>query len=98
MCQEITDRFDAAKLKLARAVCAEAARILVTSVGLVQPEGYMVREKQGPVLAFARVGGIEQAISAAGSVLSENLAPRHLLQFAWLAYGKDASGVVADFG
>ena len=36
-------------------------------VALVQPEEKLVREKLCPVLAFARVDGIEQAISSARS-------------------------------
>lgn len=48
---------------------AEGARILVTPVALVQPEEKLVREKLCPVLAFARVAGIEQAISAARSMM-----------------------------
>ena len=48
---------------------AEGAKILVTPVDLVQPEERLVREKLCPVLAFARVDGIEQAISAARSMM-----------------------------
>jgi acyl-CoA reductase-like NAD-dependent aldehyde dehydrogenase len=45
------------------------AKILVTPVDLVQPEEKLVREKLCPVLAFARVGGIDQAIAAARSMM-----------------------------
>ena len=48
---------------------AEGAKILVTPVDLVQPEEKLVREKLCPVLGFARVDGIEQAISAARSMM-----------------------------
>jgi len=47
---------------------ANGARILVTPVDLVQPEEKLVREKLCPVLAFARVQNIDQAISAARSI------------------------------
>ena len=42
---------------------ASGAKILVTPVDLVQPEEKLVREKLCPVLAFARVQTIDQAIS-----------------------------------
>ena len=48
---------------------AEGAKILVTPVDLVQPEEMLVREKLCPVLAFARVNGIDEAISAARSMM-----------------------------
>lgn len=48
---------------------AERAKILVTPVSLVQPEERLVREKLCPVLAFARVATVEQAISAARSMM-----------------------------
>ena len=140
---------------------APGAKILVTPVDLVQPEERLVREKLCPVLAFARVGGIDQAISCArsmmrtagrghsaaihsrkelnimafaaalpalrvavntgcslgsagyetnlgpsmtigtgfagGSSLSETLTPRHLVQFARIAYNKDAAEVFGNF-
>ena len=48
---------------------APNARILVTPVDLVQPEEKLVREKLCPVLAFARVQNIDQAIAAARSMM-----------------------------
>lgn len=48
---------------------APNANILVTPVDLVQPEEKLVREKLCPVLAFARVSNIDQAISAARSMM-----------------------------
>jgi len=48
---------------------ATDAKILVTPIDLVQPEEKLVREKLVPVLAFARVGGIDQAISCARSMM-----------------------------
>jgi acyl-CoA reductase-like NAD-dependent aldehyde dehydrogenase len=48
---------------------APGAKILVTPVDLVQPEEKLVREKLCPVLAFARVGNIDQALAAARSVM-----------------------------
>jgi acyl-CoA reductase-like NAD-dependent aldehyde dehydrogenase len=45
------------------------ARILVTPVDLVQPEEKLVREKLCPVLAFARVSNIDQAIASARSMM-----------------------------
>lgn len=48
---------------------ANGAKILITPVDLVQPEEKLVREKLCPVLAFARVEGVEQAISAARSMM-----------------------------
>ncbi|GLR67772.1 aldehyde dehydrogenase [Acidocella aquatica] len=140
---------------------APGAKILVTPVDLVQPEEKLVREKLCPVLAFARVGGIGQAISSArsmmrtagrghsaaihshneahimafsaalpalrvavnagcslgasgfetylgpsmtigtgfagGSSLSENLTPRHLVQFARIAYNRESSEIFGNF-
>lgn len=48
---------------------APGAKILVTPVSLVQPEEKLVREKLCPVLAFARVGGLEQGIASARSMM-----------------------------
>lgn len=48
---------------------APGAKILVTPVDLVQPEEQLVREKLCPVLAFARVGDLGQAISSARSMM-----------------------------
>ncbi len=48
---------------------APGAKILVTPVDLVQPEEHLVREKLFPVLAFARVANIDQAISWARSMM-----------------------------
>lgn len=140
---------------------APGAKILLAPVDLVQPEEKLVREKLAPVLAFARVGDIGQAISCArsmmrsagrghsaaihsrneahvmafaaalpalrvavnagcslgaagfetnlgpsmtigtgfagGSSLSENLTPHHLVQYARIAYNKDASESFGDF-
>lgn len=116
---------------------APGAKILLTPVALVQPEEPLVREKLCPVLAFARVDGIGQAISCARSILraaasgssaaihssreatilafaaalpalrvavnpgcsllSDNLAPHHLLQFARIAYNQDPTEVFGDF-
>ena len=50
---------------------ASGAKILVTPVTLVQPEEKLVREKLCPVLAFARVQTIDQAISAARSMMRQ---------------------------
>ncbi len=140
---------------------ARNARILVTPVNLVQPEEKLVREKLAPVLAFARVQNIDQAIAAArsmmrrsgtghsaaihskneanilaftaavpalrvavnagcslgaagfetnlgpsmtigtgfagGSSIGDNLTPHHLLQYARLAYNKEASESFGKF-
>ena len=140
---------------------APGAKILVTPVDLVQPEEKLVREKLCPVLAFARVANIDQAIACArsmmrtagrghsaaihsrketnimafaaalpalrvavntgcslgssgfethlgpsmtigtgfagGSSLSENLTPHHLVQYAKIAYNKEASEIFGDF-
>lgn len=51
---------------------APGARILVTPVDLVQPEEKLVREKLCPVLAFARVQTIDQAISSARSMMRKS--------------------------
>ncbi len=152
---------DAALIAREAGFSAKDARILVAPVDLVQPEEKLVREKLCPVLAFARVGGIDQAISAArsmmrhagrghsaaihsrkeahimayaaalpalrvavntgcslgssgyetnlgpsmtigtgfagGSSLSENLTPHHLVQYARIAYNKDAAEAFGDF-
>jgi len=48
---------------------AKGARVLLTPVSLVQPEEKLVREKLCPVLAFARVDGIDQAVSCARSMM-----------------------------
>jgi len=140
---------------------AESAKILITPVDLVQPEEKLVREKLCPVLAFASVAGIDQAVSAArsmmrragkghsaavhstnehhiiafasavpalriainagcslgaagfetnlgpsmtigtgfagGSSIGDNLTPHHFIQFARIAYNKEASEVFGDF-
>lgn len=51
---------------------ASGAKILVTPVDLVQPEEKLVREKLCPVLAFAKVQTIDQAISAARSMMRKS--------------------------
>ena len=51
---------------------APGAKILVTPVDLVQPEEKLVREKLCPVLAFARVQTIDQAISSARSMMRKS--------------------------
>lgn len=140
---------------------APGAKILVTPVDLVQPEEKLVREKLCPVLAFARVANIDQAVACArsmmrtagrghsaaihsrketnimafaaalpalrvavntgcslgssgfdthlgpsmtigtgfagGSSLSENLTPNHLVQYAKIAYNKEASEIFGNF-
>ena len=152
---------DAGFIASAAGFSAPGAKILVTPVDLVQPEEKLVREKLCPVLAFARVGDIDQAISCArsmmrtagrghsaaihsrkelhvmafaaalpalrvavntgcslgssgyetnlgpsmtigtgfagGSSLSENLTPQHLVQYARIAYNKQASEAFGDF-
>ena len=60
---------DASVIAQAAGFAAPGAKILVAQVALVQPEEKLVGEKLAPVLAFARVGGIEQAISAARSMM-----------------------------
>lgn len=152
---------DASLIAAEAGFAAPGAKILVTPVDLVQPEEKLVREKLCPVLAFARVGGIDQAISCArsimrnagrghsaaihsrkelhimafaaalpalrvavntgcslgssgfethlgpsmtigtgfagGSSLSENLTPNHLVQYARIAYNKEAAEIFGDF-
>lgn len=56
---------DAEVIARAAGFDASGARILVTPVTMVQPEKSLVREKLAPVLAFARVQGIDQALAAA---------------------------------
>ena len=51
---------------------APNAKILVTQVDLVQPEEKLVGEKLCPVLAFARVRNIDQANSAARSMMRKS--------------------------
>ena len=60
---------DASFIAQAAGFNAANAKILVTPVGLVQPEEELVREKLCPVLAFARVQTIDQAISCARSMM-----------------------------
>ena len=60
---------DAAIIARQAGFSAPDARILVTPVDLVQPEEKLVREKLCPVLGFARVGNIDQAISSARSMM-----------------------------
>lgn len=60
---------DAEVIARAAGFSAQGAKILVTPVELVQPEEKLVREKLLPVLAFARVATIDQAISAARSMM-----------------------------
>ena len=60
---------DAELIARAAGFKAPGARILVTPVDLVQPEEMLVREKLAPVLAFARVQTIDQAISSARSMM-----------------------------
>ncbi len=60
---------DAEVIARAAGFTAPGAKILVTPVDLVQPEEKMVREKLAPVLAFARVQNIDQAISCARSMM-----------------------------
>lgn len=60
---------DAAVIAREAGFSAPGAKILVTPVTLVQPEERLVREKLCPVLAFARVEGIDQAVSAARSMM-----------------------------
>lgn len=60
---------DAAVIAKAAGFSAGNAKILVTPVDLVQPEEKLVREKLAPVLAFARVSNIDQAISSARSMM-----------------------------
>jgi acetaldehyde dehydrogenase/alcohol dehydrogenase len=60
---------DAEVIARAAGFNAPGAKILVTPVALVQPEEKLVREKLAPVLAFARVQGIDQALAAARSMM-----------------------------
>jgi acetaldehyde dehydrogenase / alcohol dehydrogenase len=60
---------DAAVIAEAAGFQAPNAKILVTSIDLVQPEEKLTREKLLPVLAFAKVGTIDQAISSARSMM-----------------------------
>jgi acetaldehyde dehydrogenase/alcohol dehydrogenase len=60
---------DASVIASAAGFSAPGAKILVTPVELVQPEEKLVREKLCPVLAFARVQTIDQAISSARSMM-----------------------------
>ena len=63
---------DASVIAEAAGFRAANARILVTPVELVQPEEQLVREKLCPVLAFARVQTIDQAISSARSMMRKS--------------------------
>lgn len=63
---------DASVIARAAGFNAGNAKILVTPVDLVQPEEKLVREKLCPVLAFARVPSIDQAISAARSMMRKS--------------------------
>lgn len=63
---------DASVIAQAAGFNAPGARILVTPVDLVQPEEVLVREKLCPVLAFARVQTIDQAISCARSMMRKS--------------------------
>lgn len=63
---------DASVIAQAAGFSAPGAKILVTPVSLVQPEEKLVREKLCPVLAFARVQTIDQAISCARSMMRKS--------------------------
>ncbi len=63
---------DASVIAEAAGFRAANAKILVTPVTLVQPEEKLVREKLAPVLAFARVQTIDQAISSARSMMRKS--------------------------
>lgn len=63
---------DASIIARAAGFNAPNAKILVTLVDLVQPEEKLVREKLCPVLAFARVQNVDQAISAARSMMRKS--------------------------
>lgn len=63
---------DASVIAQAAGFSAPNAKILVTPVSLVQPEEKLVREKLCPVLAFARVQTIDQAISCARSMMRKS--------------------------
>jgi acetaldehyde dehydrogenase / alcohol dehydrogenase len=60
---------DAEVIARAAGFAAPGAKVLVTPVALVQPEEMLVREKLAPVLGFARVEGIDQALSCARSMM-----------------------------
>lgn len=60
---------DASHIAREAGFAAPNANILVTQVALVQPEEKLVREKLCPVLGFAKVSGIDGAISAARSMM-----------------------------
>lgn len=60
---------DAEVIARAAGFAAPGAKILVVPVDLVQPEESFVREKLCPVLGFARVAGLDQAIAAARSMM-----------------------------
>ncbi len=63
---------DASVIAQAAGFSAPNTKILVTPVSLVQPEEQLVREKLCPVLAFARVQTIDQAISCARSMMRKS--------------------------
>ena len=63
---------DAGVIAQAAGFSAAGAKILVTPVDLVQPEEKLVREKLCPVLAFAKVQTIDQAISCARSMMRKS--------------------------
>ena len=63
---------DASVIAEAAGFRAAGAKILVTPVDLVQPEEKLVCEKLCPVLAFARVQTIDQAISCARSMMRKS--------------------------
>lgn len=63
---------DAGVIAQAAGFSAPNAKILVTPVDLVQPEEKLIREKLCPVLAFARVETIDQAISSARSMMRKS--------------------------
>ena len=48
---------------------AEGARVLIAPIALIQPEEDLVREKLCPVVAFAKVADVGQAIAAARSMM-----------------------------
>ena len=60
---------DAAWIARESGFSADGVKILITPVALVQPEEKLVREKLCPVLAFASVDGIDQAIASARSMM-----------------------------
>jgi hypothetical protein len=59
---------DASVIANAAGFRASGAEILVTPIGLIQPEEKLIREKLAPVLAFGRVAGLTDGIAAARSV------------------------------